>query len=124
MLYQQKPFRLLASTLLALIVLAVGILELMGWPFLAKPAEQWLSKALERNIQLTKQDEATRQFKLRLIGGIRLNLNHFEVASPAWSQSPFMVRAENVSLALRYSDLIKWANAPESTLRIGFFICI
>lgn len=118
MLYQQKPFRLLASTLLALIVLAVGILELMGWPFLAKPAEQWLSKALERNIQLTKQDEATRQFKLRLIGGIRLNLNHFEVASPAWSQSPFMVRAENVSLALRYSDLIKWANAPESALRI------
>lgn len=117
-LYQQKPFRLVAWAALALLVLAVGVFELMGWPFLAKPAEQWLSKTLERNIQLTQQDENNPQFKLRLIGGVRLNLNHFEVASPVWSDSPFMIRAENVSLGLRYRDLIKWLNAPESALRI------
>lgn len=108
----------MAWATLALLVLAVGIFELMGWPFLAKPAEQWLSETLERDIQLTKPDESDPRFKLRLIGGIRLNLSHFEVGSPAWSQSPFMVRAENVSVGLRYVDLIKWANTPESALRI------
>jgi AsmA family protein len=117
-LYQQKPFRIMAWATLALLVLAVGIFELMGWPFLAKPAEQWLSKTLERDIQLTKPDESDPRFKLRLIGGIRLSLNHFEVDAPAWSQSPFMVRAENVSVGLRYVDLIKWANTPGSALRI------
>ncbi len=108
----------MAWATLALLVLAVGIFELMGWPFLAKPAEQWLSKTLERDIQLTKPDESDPRFKLRLIGGIRLSLNHFEVDAPAWSQSPFMVRAENVSVGLRYVDLIKWANTPGSALRI------
>ncbi len=117
-LYRQKPVRLLAWATLALLVLAVGIFELMGWPFLAKPAEQWLSETLERDIQLTKPDDRNPRFKLRLIGGIRLNLSHFEVGSPAWSQSPFMVRAENVSVGLRYVDLIKWANTPKSALRI------
>ncbi|WP_341709539.1 AsmA family protein [Limnobacter sp.] len=117
-LYRQKPVRLLAWAILTLLVLAVGTLELMGWPFLAKPAEQWLSKALEREIRLTNTDESDPQFKLRLIGGIRLRLNHFEVASPSWSQSPFMVKAENVSLGMRYVDLMKWAKTPESALRI------
>jgi AsmA family protein len=115
---QRKPLRILAWASLASFVLAVGIFELMGWPFLAKPAEQWLSKTLERNIQLTQQNENNPEFKLRLIGGVRLKMSHFEVASPAWSQSPFMIRAENVSLGLRYRDLIKWINAPESAIRI------
>jgi AsmA family protein len=115
---QRKPFRMLAWALLALLVLAVGIFELMGWPFLAKPAEQWLSRTLERNIELTQQDENNPEFKLRLIGGVRLKMGHFEVGSPAWSESPFMIRAENVSLGLSYRDLIKWINAPESAIRI------
>lgn len=102
----------------ALLVLSIGLSEWMGWPFLAKPAQQWLSQALKREVVLTQPDNSGSDFKLRLIGGIRLELGHVQLGAPAWSKAPYMVKGDNLMLSLNYGDLIRWAMNPQNALRI------
>lgn len=110
---------LIASAILAgLLAFFVGMFELMGWPFAAKPAERWLSETLQREIVLTRPGDNNPKFKLRLIGGIRLTLGNFEIGSPAWSSAPYMIKGEQVTLELNYTDLLAWRGAPDKALRI------
>ena len=96
----------------------VGVFELMGWPFLAKPAERWLGETLERKVVLAQEESENSGFKLRLIGGVRLTLENFELGAPEWSEAPYMVKGKNVTLGLGYSDLLAWRGATDSALRI------
>lgn len=107
-----------AWILLGLIILLIALFEVLGWPFLAKPAERWLSETLERKVVLTQAEGEDPAFKLRLIGGIRLTLGNFELGAPAWSEAPYMVKGENVALKLNYSDLWAWRGESEEALRI------
>ena len=110
---------LMASAILAgLLAFSVGVFELMGWPFAAKPAERWLSETLQREIVLTKAGDTDPEFKLRLIGGIRLTLGNFKIGSPAWSTAPHMIKGEQVTLGLNYTDLLAWRGASDKALRI------
>jgi AsmA family protein len=97
---------------------AIAVFELMGWPFLANSAQTWLSEKLQREVTLTQTNSDENQFRLRLIGGIRLTLGHFEIGSPSWSEAPHMVKGENVMLGLNYSDLWAWRGSPDRALRI------
>lgn len=117
-LRQQRPLLLATGVLTGLLALGIGTCELMGWPFLAKPSERWLSDTLQRKIVLTSPDSEDPGFKLRLIGGIRLTLDNFEIGSPTWSDAPHMVKGNNVMLGLNYADLFAWRGLPDKALRI------
>lgn len=101
-----------------LLVLTVALCEWMGWPFLAKPAQQWLGATLKREVVLIQPDNPEGDFKLRVIGGIRLELGYVQLGAPGWSEAPYMVQGKNLTLVLNYRDLLSWGMNPENTLRI------
>ncbi|MFX1681825.1 AsmA family protein [Mitsuaria sp. CC2] len=92
--------------LLVLLLIGVGICEWLGWPFLRRPAEQWLSQKLDRQVRFDG-DEDNAAWQLRLIGGLRLRTHSLTIAGPSWSTlgGP-MVQAQDAALALRYGDLL------------------
>ena len=112
-----------AATLLALAA-AVAIGEWLGWPFLAVPVQRLLSERLERRVVLSDgggidnypdavHDE---DFSLRFIGGLRLHTTQLDIAAPAWSSAPHLLRARDVELELGYADL--WRAYRGQRLRI------
>lgn len=89
----------------------VALGEWMGWHFLAAPLQNFLAEKLGRRVQIASND-----FTIRFVGGVRLNAPQFEVAAPAWSQSPHMISATDVLLEMRYVDL--WRAYTGQRLRI------
>lgn len=85
---------------LALLAGIVIVCEILGWPFLRAPMENLVSRQLERKVRI----EAP--FKLRLLGGIRLNVGGLWIASPQGFEAPYLIDADNLTLHLRYFDLI------------------
>ena len=92
---------------------ALAIGEFAGWPFLAAPLQQWLSQLLDRRVQLSGGDD----FRVRFIGGLRLHAAQLEIAAPAWSAAPHLLRADDVELDLHYSDL--WRAQRGQRLRLA-----
>ncbi len=113
-----------AAALLALVA-CVAIGEWLGWPFLANPVQRLLSERLERRVLLSDgvgvdrylDVESDREFSLRLIGGLRLQVTHLEIAAPVWSRAPHTVRARDVELDLDYTDL--WRAHRGQRLRVA-----
>ena len=93
--------------ILAIIALAATIwsFERAGWPFLAGPAERWLSNRLQRDVTLT-HDQAG-GFKLKLWGAIDLEVGKLEVAKAGWSNRGPMLIASRLHARLSYRDLFK-----------------
>lgn len=89
---------------LALIVGGVAVCEWMGWPFLRRPLENWLSQKLDRMVSFDGSGET--RWTLRFIGGLRLQTDTLTIAGPSWSSMGPMVVARDASLSLRYSDLL------------------
>lgn len=92
---------------LGLLVGALLVCEVAGWPFLRGPLESVANKQLKREVRI----EAP--FKLHLLGGIKLNVGRLWIASRPEFEAPHLVDASNVTLRLRYSDLIGWDPATE-----------
>ena len=106
----------MAVTVLSLTLLA-GVVagEALGWPFLVEPLQRQLSARLQRQISLAPTPSTTTQpgATLRFIGGLRLQTPQLEIAAPAWSAAPRLLRADDVTLALRYVDLWRaWHGEP------------
>ena len=96
-------------TLYTVIVLVLVLVacEIMGWPFLRGPAEQFMSRQLDREVRLKAP------FKVRFLGGIRLHLGDLWISAPPAFGVPHLVDAHNIALGLRYSDLLgKKADDP------------
>ena len=94
-----------AAVALALVVF-VGVSESLAWPFLAKPVEGWLNRSLARPVTFSSQaGQTTPAFGLRFLGGVTLQTAHLEIGAPKWSQAPYLLEADDLVLALRYSDL-------------------
>lgn len=93
------------AVLVGLLVVAVGVCEWLGWPFLRRPAEQWLSQKLDRSV--TFEGEGRSAWQLRLIGNLRLKTHSLTIGPPSWSTlgSP-TVQATEAALVLRYGDLL------------------
>lgn len=87
-------------------VAGLGVCEWMGWPFLARPAEQVLSQRLDREVRLDG-DEGN-GFSLKLLGTIRLHTPSLRISNAPWAEPTAgpMLAAENVSLHLRWRDLL------------------
>lgn len=81
------------------IILIVAFCEVIGWPFLRQPLEQFLQKKLERNVKIDSP------FKLNFIGGIKLQAAGFSISAPTEFKVPYLASAKDVELKLRYSDL-------------------
>lgn len=84
-----------------LLVLATAALgELAGWRFLRGPAEGFLSRRLERPIRI----EAP--FRLHLLGSVRLRAGTLWIAAPEGFEQAHLLAARDISLKLRYGDLL------------------
>lgn len=103
------PGRGLKIFLVVLAVLAgvVVVCEIMGWPFLREPVENMASKQLEREVRIEPP------FKLHLLGGIKLSVGGLWIASPSEFDAPYLMDAEEITLGLRYSDIIGWDSSTE-----------
>jgi uncharacterized protein involved in outer membrane biogenesis len=91
-----RPGRLALAGLAALL-LALALCEAAGWPFLRAPLAAQLSQKLQREVRLEGH------FRLRLLGSIRLTVEHLSIAGPAWDNRglPF-VTARGARLSLPY----------------------
>jgi len=89
---------------LALLVGGIGICEWMGWPFLRRPLENWLSQKLDRMVSFDGSGET--RWTLRFIGGLRLSTDSLRISGPSWSTMGPMLVAQDARLSLRYSDLL------------------
>lgn len=132
--WRQRGWPLVAACLLA-VAAGVGIAEWLGWPFLAAPLARYASEKLDRRIgfadparilsgaKVSPADaapDAFPDFQVRFLGGIRLRVKHLTVAAPAWSQEARMLLAEQVQLDLRYTDLWRSYQSPQTEpLRIA-----
>ncbi len=94
------PRRAAAAVLAVLIALVAG--EVSGWPFLRAPLEARLSSALKREVRLEGD------FRMRLIGSVRLATERLTIGPPAWAreQRPKFVSGEHVRLVLPYSTVL------------------
>ena len=109
-------------------VLVIG--ELLAWPFLAQPMQDFLTRKLEREVRFapqTAQDKAlspaqaevkqANAFGVRFLGGLHLQVGQLNIASAAWSQAPYLLQATAVQVDLRYIDLWRFYRG-EPSLRI------
>lgn len=91
-----------AAAVLAVLVGGFAVCEAIGWPFLAKPVQEALSRTLDR--QLTLSDERSRA-TVRFLGGLRVQVPELDIAAPSWSKQPFFLHARNAQMHLSYGDL-------------------
>src|SRR6218665_1105702 len=89
--------------LLALIVV-LAVCEWRGWPFLRRPAEQWFSQKLDRAVSF--EGSSASRWKLKLLGGIRLEAEALQVGAPSWGVLGPTLVASEARVALRYRDLL------------------
>jgi hypothetical protein len=113
-----------AAAAAALGLALIGVLvwgESIGWPFLAAPLERTLSATLDRQVRLSATSTgpgttAPHPFQVRFLGGVRVSAAQLEIAAPAWSATPHLLRADDVLLEVRYIDL--WRAHGGQPLRI------
>jgi uncharacterized protein involved in outer membrane biogenesis len=96
---------LLAVTLV--LIAAIVICEIIGWPFLRVPFERFASEQLHRQIRIAEP------FQLRLVGGLRLKVGGLWVAAPEGFKAPHFVDTRQASLQLRYGDLYRLRKTDE-----------
>ena len=107
---QRRAWRGLTLTLMLVLAALLAIGESLAWPWLATPLQRNLAHLLGRSVSLgqltpTSPQAATGALRIRLLGGLRLESRRIEIGAPAWSDAPFLVRADDVVLKLRYLDL-------------------
>ena len=104
------------GVLLLAVVIAFGICEALGWPFLAAPMQRWLGTALERTVSFSDDPKAEPKVSIHLLGGIELQAAYLRIGAPPWSTAPFMLLARDSRLSLGYADL--WRAHRGAPLRI------
>src|SRR4051812_39890737 len=97
----------LAGAALLLAVVALGICEAQGWPFLALPMQRWMSEALARPVSFSEAvatepvaTTATMPVTLHLLGRIEIIAPYLRIGAPAWSREPHMLVARDARLRL------------------------
>ncbi|MEP7301048.1 MAG: AsmA family protein [Caldimonas sp.] len=100
-------------TMLAALVAAVVVCEIIGWPFLVRPVEGWLARTLDRRVEFGEAAGKHDGVRVRLLGGVRITASRIEIGAPAWSTAPHMLLARDAKLALGYFDLWRaWRGEP------------
>jgi len=92
------------GAVLLVLVVAFGVCEALGWPFLVGPAQRLLADVLKRDVRLAEGPDRGR---IRLLGGLRIDVPLLEIGNVSWSREPFFLRAENAQLRVAYAALIR-----------------
>lgn len=108
---------LIMISLLAALVVAVGICEAMGWPFLVGPVQRQLARALDRRVVLGNDagngGDVASGVRIGLIGSVRVKAATIEIGAPSWSTAPHMLLARDARLVLGWFDLWRaWRGQP------------
>jgi uncharacterized protein involved in outer membrane biogenesis len=105
-----------AAGVVAVVIVALGACEAIGWPFLAGPLQRWLGETLGRRVALSADSATEPKIKIHLLGGIRIAADYIEIGAPAWSDAPHMLLARQAHMTLGYADL--WRASRGAPLRI------
>ncbi|HZX30529.1 MAG TPA: AsmA-like C-terminal region-containing protein [Rhodocyclaceae bacterium] len=92
-------------------VVAVAAGEIAGWPFLRAPAEHLMTRQMERPVRIDAP------FRIRFLGGLRLDAHGLWIAAPPQFDLPHFLDADDIHLRLRYGDL--WHFRESDRLRIA-----
>ncbi len=107
--------RIGATALLALLVAGFAVGEWRGWPLLREPLERWVSATSGRDVQLAPKEGAAgaANFRLHLLGSVRVEAPLLQIGAPAWSRAPYLLRAEGATAELLWGDLWRaWNGEP------------
>ncbi len=121
-IWRRHRVAVVLGSIAVVLVVAIGIGEWLGWPFLAGPMQRSLSSLLERPVTLAAATgEAARTdrasgTRVRFLGGLSLTTDRLEIGGPAWSRSGHMLIVENGTVQMRYIDL--WRARGGGALRI------
>jgi AsmA family protein len=105
-----------AAVGLVVAVVALGVCEALGWPFLGGPMQGALGDALQRKVSLGPPGSNRPEVKIHLLGGIDIQASRIEIGAPPWSQAAHTLLAENARIKLGYADL--WRASRGQALRI------
>ena len=108
--------RHIAAAILITLVVAIGVCEALGWPFLAAPMQRWLGATLDRPVSFSEDPAAKPKVIIHLLGHIRVKAPYIEIGAPAWSKAPHMLLVRDGELTLGYLDL--WRASRGEQLRI------
>jgi hypothetical protein len=100
----------------AAVLVAFGVCEAMGWPFLAGPMQRWLGGVLDRRVALSADRMQPPQTTIHLFGGITIATAYLEIGAPRWSTAPRMLTAHDAKVRVGYADL--WRASRGAELRI------
>jgi uncharacterized protein involved in outer membrane biogenesis len=100
----------------AALLVFVATCEVLGWPFLAEPLQQWLSASLQRRVSVAVDGHTPASVSVRLFGRLRLEAPQIDVGAPSWSQARHMLLARDAVMSLHYADL--WRAHRGQPLRI------
>jgi uncharacterized protein involved in outer membrane biogenesis len=92
-------------TVLGVLVVAIGICEALGWPFLVGPVQRELAKTLDRRVVFGSVPDTSSGVRIGLIGSVRIRADMIEIGPPAWSPAPHMLLAHDARMKLGYLDL-------------------
>ncbi len=86
-------------------VVAFGVGEALGWPFLAAPMQRALAAALHRTVSLAEDPTTEPKARIHLLGGIDLTVAYLRIGAPDWSNAAHLLVARDAQLTLGYADL-------------------
>ncbi len=91
-----------AAAVVGALVVAIGIGEALGWPFLRGP----LQRLAERNTGV--RIDVGEQFKLRLIVSPGLQVDRLSIGAAPGFDVPHLVAGRNLDLRWRWSEVLRW----------------
>lgn len=95
----------------AVVVTALVVAELSGWPFLRGPIENMASRNAAVPVQLQGR------FRAHLMGRPRVEVEHINIASDDRFGAPHLLDARGVSLAWRWGDVWRWQRGERLRLQ-------
>lgn len=101
-------------------VLAVG--EWNGWPLVRQPLERWASAISGREVRLAPQASTSgaAAFRVQFLGSVRLQAPLLQIGAPAWSEAPYLLRAEDATVELLWRDIWRaWQGEPMRIHRLA-----
>ena len=120
-MHARYPKRWIAALLALTVLLGIAVAEVCGWPFLAAPLEQALSKRIGQQVSFAA-DPAThvsqqKPFQLRLLWGVRLAVEQSEISAPVWSRAPQLLLATNFAVNLSLADAWRAYHGRDFSIR-------
>lgn len=108
----RRPLHIAGPFVVTLMVLLLAC-EALGWRFLREPAERFLADKLQREVQFDGD------WRLHLLGPLRLSGAHVTLGGPDWSHAPHLLDGDDLHVKIGWRDL--WHARQGGPLRIRTF---